>query len=139
MKTAFTAPGLELYFFLDMDAFADIEENVCMLGQLMDTIGQGNRGRVRDVCKIAGILTAGAERKAQEEADRAGTQLDEKYKAVDGKAIRARLKPAYFMTLFNAVVEAINDGFMMETSEPDPDAEIDLTLQEIEKKDTRGD
>ena len=30
---------------------------------------------------------------------------------------------------------AVNNGFSMETSEPDPEAEVDVTLQEIEKKD----
>ena len=127
-EASFKAGGLTLYFELDMDAFAEIEENVCMIGKLLEELSVKSKNRVRTLCAVAAILTGGAERAEQ----------DECFRAVPVEELKRKIKPAMFNSLYSAVIVAVNNGFSMETSEPDPEAEVDVTLQEIEKKEQRG-
>lgn len=137
-EASFSIKGLTLFFSLDMDAFCSIEENVCMIGKLLEEISGKSKTRARTLCAVAAILTEGAERTEQAAAQDAGRPFDETFRAVSAEEIRRRMKPGAFNQLYTAVIDAINAGFAMETTEPDPDKEVDLTLQEIEKKEQRG-
>ncbi len=137
-EASFKAGGLTLYFELDMDAFVEIEENVCMIGKLLEELSVKSKNRVRTLCAVAAILTGGAERAEQDVAKKAGREMDECFRAVPVEELKRKIKPAMFNNLYSAVIVAVNNGFSMETSEPDPEAEVDVTLQEIEKKEQRG-
>ena len=97
----------------DMDAFERIEEE---LGAV-DTLGEAMTGkaRVRTVRRLLEILSGG--------------QLPQ-------EIISLKMRPNQMAEAIKAVWAAIGEGMSMETKDGDEDAETDVVLDEIEKKES---
>ena len=51
--------------------------------------------------------------------------------------LRGMMTPGELMASLKKVADAISEGMYMETDEPDEDAEVDVVLEEIKKKEER--
>lgn len=92
----------------DFEAWERMEDEVCLVDDLGDTLA--GRGRVKAILQVFSIF--------------AGCDLEELKKVA---------KPAHMRTMTQAIWKAINDGMHME-AEHGEDREVDVTLEEIEKK-----
>lgn len=109
-KPEITLGGEKVALTFNMETWAQMEEEVCTLDELSDRLA--GRERLRTMAKIAAIFSG----------------KDEKW-------VWERIKPAQVGGLSQAITAAINQGMHMEASEGKEDAEVDVVLEEIEKKD----
>lgn len=100
----------EVKLNFNMDAWAGIEEDFGLISDLEEQMN--GRKRVRTVCGIIAHL-------AGEDPDK----------------IRQEMKPAQLPAAMSAIWETIGNGLKMEGTETEQEnEEVDVTLEEIEKK-----
>ena len=92
----------------DMEAWERIEDEVCLVDDLGDKLVE--RGRIKTIVKIFAIL-AGCEE----------------------EQLRKAIFPGDIRKMTTAIWGAINAGMKMETQHGE-DREVDVTLEELEKK-----
>lgn len=105
--------GKEIPLRFDMQAWEEIENTCCLIGDLGDRINQ--KGRLRLGAKVAAILAH-------------DPQITEDW-------IFQHMRPADFRLLAEAVTGAIAQGLAMEQEQDDGEVR-DVILDEIEKKET---
>lgn len=111
MKTRIGRRDIELKF--DMNIWKKLEEEIDTLDGIENML-QG-KTRIRTAQQIIAIMS--------------GEELE---------TIEREMKPAQFLKATDAIYIAIGEGLRMETAEEDDDTEVDVTLEEIEKKEARG-
>lgn len=95
-----------------MAAWEQLEDEVCLVDDLGDKLA--GRGRIKAILQVFSILS--------------GADLDE---------IRKAASPSDMRPMMKAIWEAINGGMHM-VAEHGEDKEVDVTLEEIEKKEGTG-
>lgn len=100
--------GKEYTLRFDMESWEKIEDDVCMIDDLGEKLA--GKGRIRAIAQVFAIL--------------AKADFDEIWKDA---------KPGEMRAMTKAIWAAINAGMHMET-EKGSDREVDVTLEEIEKK-----
>lgn len=107
-----TVSGHEYTLRFSMATWEKIEDDVCPVDDLGDKLA--GRGRIRAIIQVFAIL--------------AGVDPDE---------IRNTAEPSDLRGMMQAIWKAINTGMKM-TTQPGDDREVDVTLEEIEKKEEPG-
>ena len=97
-----------------MDEWEQIEDEICGLDELGDKLA--GKGRLRAIARLLRILS--------------GRPPE------DDETVWKELKPGMIRSATKAIWAAIEAGMQMETSEDNPDAEVDVTLEEIKKNGT---
>lgn len=100
--------GKEYTLRFDMESWEKLEDEVCLIDDMGDKLA--GKGRIRAISQVFAIL--------------AKADFDEIWK---------NAKPSEMRAMTKAIWAAINDGMHMET-ERGGDREVDVTLEEIEKK-----
>lgn len=111
IKASIGGKDYELRF--TMAAWERMEDEVCLVDDLGDKLA--GRGRLKAIMQVFAIL-----------AD------------VDVEEIRKTAEPADMRKMTQAIWQAINGGMHM-VAEHGEDREVDVTLEEIEKKEAPGD
>jgi hypothetical protein len=113
----------EISLYLDMEAMGDIETDVCLIGEIDDTLAGGKRAKA--IPQMIAHLSEGAHRH------------DPSKEAVELAWIQKNMRPANIGAAHDAIVMAVVEGLRMETEEADEDEEVDVTLEELEKKEPK--
>lgn len=109
-----TIGGTEYKLTFTMDAFEKIEDEIGMVDELTDKLT--GKGRVRTVRRLLQILSGGE---------------------ITEEIIARKMIPAQIAQAITAIWAAIGEGMSMETTENQgEEEEVDVALQEIEKKET---
>lgn len=111
---AITIGGTEYKLTFTMDAFEQIEDEIGMVDELTDKLT--GKGRIRTVRRLLEILSGGE---------------------ITEEIIARKMIPAQIAQAITAIWAAIGEGMSMSTTEDQgEDEEVDVALQEIEKKET---
>jgi len=109
---AITLGGTEYKLTFTMDAFEQIEDEIGMVDELTDKLT--GKGRIRTVRRLLQILSGGE---------------------ITEEIIACKMIPAQIAQAIMAIWAAIGEGMSMETTEDQgEEEEVDVALQEIEKK-----
>ena len=106
--------GTLLTLKLTMESWDAVEEQVAPLSEIGETLN--GKGRLKAIGKMLFLMQTPPA-------------------AVSEETIWAGMKPAYVRFATRAIWAAINKGMEMETTADDEDKVVDVTLEEIEKKD----
>lgn len=109
----------EISLLFDMDAFADMEEQVGTLTKLNDLLN--GKSRVRNIVKMIVIL------------GNAALVADGKEPTLTDKGISRKMEPRLLAEYQRAVMGALTDGMTSETEEEAKENE-DEVLTEVKKK-----
>ena len=107
-NTSVALNGKEYILRFDMETWERLEEDVCLVDDLGDKLA--GRGRITAIMQVFAILAR-----------------------ADIQEIRANARPVDMRKMTQAIWQAINDGMHME-AEHGEDREVDVTLEQIEKK-----
>ena len=132
--------GREVPLIYTVYEMKTIQEEIAPLGDLMYKISGRNRDDEEDTSRYGGAEHLEAIAKLIRILGNAGLEeAGEAPDLTDKKVLRA-MRPAEVGTAIGACVEAMNEG--MQSEVPDPKEEsgepVDVTLEEMKKKETKG-
>ena len=116
-----------------------IQEEIAPIGKAIDLVLGKNPDNKKDTSKFGGAEHIKAAATLIRILGNAGLEeAGENGDLTDKKIMRA-LKPAELLEMISACMDAINEGMMSEIPDEKEDEPVDVTLEEMKKKEVKGD
>lgn len=132
-----TLKGREIPLLYTVYEMKQVQEEIAPLGEFQYIIFGRNKDDEKDTSKYAGAEHLGAVAKLIRILGNAG--LEEAGEAADltDKWVLRAMKPAALVDAVNACMEAMSEGMASEIPEKESDEPVDVTLEQMKKKETK--
>ena len=129
--------GREIPLLYTVYEMKQVQEEIAPLGEFQYIIFGRNKDDEKDTSKYAGAEHLGAVAKLIRILGNAG--LEEAGEAADltDKWVLRAMKPAALVDAVNACMEAMSEGMASEIPEKESDEPVDVTLEQMKKKETK--
>ena len=132
-----TLKGREIPLLYTVFEMKTIQEEIAPLGELQYIIVGRNRDDEKDTSKYGGPEHLGAIAKLIRILGNAGLEeAGESPDLTDKKVLRA-LKPGELVEAVNACMKAMNEGMASEFPQKEEEGPVDVTLEDMKKKETK--
>ena len=132
-----TLKGREIPLLYTVFEMKTIQEEICPLGDFQYVLFGRNKDDEKDTSKYATPEHLSAVAKLIRILGNAGLEEAGEKADLTDKAVLRALKPGELVEAVNACMKAMNEGMASEIPEKNSDEPVDVTLEEMKKKETK--
>ena len=134
-----TLKGREIPLVYTVYEMKQIQEEIGPLGKAIDMILGRNPENKEDMSQFGGADQIGAVAKAIRILGNAGLEEAGQEPDLTDKQVMRSLKPSDLLMMINSCMDAMNAGMASEIPEKEEEGPVDVTLEEMKKKDGKAD
>ena len=132
-----TLKGREIPLLYTVFEMKSIQEEICPLGDFQYVLFGRSKDDEKDTSKYASPEHLGAVAKLIRILGNAGLEETGEAPDLTDKKILRAMKPGELVEAVNACMKAMNEGMASEIPEKNSDEPVDVTLEEMKKKETK--